>query len=524
MNDSPLCRMQPAPHRTGLFDLSRVSLVIITGGIVKFALHLYSAPGYGFFFDELYTIALSRRLAFGYVDLPPLVPALVALSRLLLGESLLAMHIVPALAGSFTLVFACLITKEFGGKTFAVALTALGFIIVPGWLMVDSIFCYDSIDQLILAALLFYLVRFLRTGNPRLWIVLGLIAGLACLTKMTIIFLGPGFLVALVASKYRRDLITPWPWLGAALCLALVSPYLFWQLANHWPTVEYWMNYGSNRVYQASILQYAVNILMYSSPLLLPLWLIGLYRTLRRLDDVVYRFLGLLLLVTLALMFRLHATARLILELFIPLLAAGAVSTEEIVAGFRWGNWAQAAAAVYLLAVGTVNITFSLPVVPVDLLPATIRPFRSLYEPLKEFNYVTNNPPLFLTGRIGWDDLAREVADVYNVLPPQDRAVAGIYADWYTAAGAIDQFGPQYGLPHAVSGSLTYYLWGPGYSWDVMIMITSRTNHMSVFFDKCEQKKVSERAFAGDFPYYVFVCRGPTVPADKIWDSAKLFQ
>ena len=73
------------PNRIKLFELSRVSLVIIIGAIVKFALHMYIAPGYGFFFDELYTIALSRHLAFGYVDLPPLVPALVALSRFTVG-------------------------------------------------------------------------------------------------------------------------------------------------------------------------------------------------------------------------------------------------------------------------------------------------------------------------------------------------------------------------------------------------------------------------------------------------------
>jgi hypothetical protein len=73
-------------NRIKLFKLSRVSLVIMIGAIVKFLLHMYIAPGYGFFFDELYTIALSRHLAFGYVDLPPLVPALVALSRSLLGE------------------------------------------------------------------------------------------------------------------------------------------------------------------------------------------------------------------------------------------------------------------------------------------------------------------------------------------------------------------------------------------------------------------------------------------------------
>ncbi len=364
------------PGRIKLFKLSSVSFVIMIGAIMKFALHMYIAPGYGFFFDELYTIALSRHLAFGYVDLPPLVPAFVALSRFIFGGSLFAVHIVPALAGSFTLVFACLITKEFGGKTFAVALTALGFIVVPGWLMVDSIFCYDSIDQLILAAFLFYLVRFLRTGNKRLWIVLGFIAGLACLTKMTILFLGPGFLIAILASKYRKDLITPWPWLGAALWLVLVSPYILWQSANHWPTLEYWKNYGSQRVFQASIQQYIINILVYLSPLLVPLWLLGLYRIFRRFGGVSYGVLGLLLLVTFVLLFFLHATARMIIELFIPLLAAGTVFVEEIISSLRWKNWAIAIPAVYLLIVGVVNISFSLPAIPLDSMPATIHPLK----------------------------------------------------------------------------------------------------------------------------------------------------
>ena len=139
-----------------IFGLSSVTLVIILGAVVKFALHMYMAPGYGFFGDELYTIALSKHLAFGYVDLPPLVPVLVALSRALLGESLFAMHIVPALAGSATLVFVCLIAKEFGGKTFAVMLSAMGFIFAPLWLSLNSIFCYDSIDQLVLAGFPLY--------------------------------------------------------------------------------------------------------------------------------------------------------------------------------------------------------------------------------------------------------------------------------------------------------------------------------------------------------------------------------
>jgi 4-amino-4-deoxy-L-arabinose transferase-like glycosyltransferase len=119
------------PDRKNIFGLSSVTLIILLGAAAKFAIHILTGARYGFFVDELYTIALTRHLAFGYVDLPPLAPLLAALSGRLFGESLTAWHIMPALAGSATLVFVCLITKEFGGKFFAVLLSALGFLVAP---------------------------------------------------------------------------------------------------------------------------------------------------------------------------------------------------------------------------------------------------------------------------------------------------------------------------------------------------------------------------------------------------------
>lgn len=486
---------------------------------MKFGLHLYIAPGYGFFFDEFYTMALSRHLAFGYVDLPPLVPALVALSRFLLGESLPAMHIVPALAGAGTLVFVCLIAREFGGRIFAVTLSALAFIVVPLWLGLDSIFCYDCIDQLVLAGFLYTLVRFLRSGNRKLWILMGGIAGLACLTKMTILFLGPGFLAALLISKYRKDLLTPWPWLGVALCLVLVSPYLFWETANRWPTLEYWNNYGTLRVYQASLPQYFMNILVYMNPLLLPLWTFGLYRLFRRLNGVNYSFLGLLFLFTLTLMYYFHASVRMLGELFVPLIAAGAVFMEEILTGARWKAGLRALPVAYLLAAGIFVLPVSLPILPIDSvynLPGSV---KSWYQSVREFNGGNSYAPLLLTGRLGWDEMVQDVAAVYDQLPAADRQVAGIYADSYAPAGAIDLMGPQYGLPHAVSGSLTYYLWGPGYSWDVMVIVTGRTNYLSVFFDECAQRAITGYDLPGQ--YHIYVCRKPKLSADVIWSSLK---
>jgi hypothetical protein len=73
-----------------------------------------------------------------------------------------------------------------------------------------------------------------------------------------------------------------------------------------------------------------------------------------------------------------------------------------------------------------------------------------------------------------------------------------------------------------VSGSLTYYLWGPGYSWDVMVIVTGGTNDLSMFFEECEQK-----ANTGDdapSQFYIYVCQLPKLPVDVIWPNLKNYR
>jgi 4-amino-4-deoxy-L-arabinose transferase-like glycosyltransferase len=413
----------------------------------------------------------------------------------------------------------CLIAKEFGGKAFAAALSALAFIAAPLWLSFNSAFCYDCIDQLVLAGFLYTLVRFLRSGNRRLWILLGLIAGIACLTKMTILFLGPGFLAALFISRYRKDLLTPWPWLGAALCLVIVSPYLLWEITNHWPTLDYWHTYGTFRVYKASLPQYFMNIMANMNPFLLPLWVAGLYRIFRRLNGANYSFLGLLFLFTLTLLFFLHASVRMLGELFIPLIAAGSIFAEELLTGVRWKVGMRALPATYLLAAGMFVLPTALPILPIDSVYNLPRSMKYWYQSVREFNADRANVPITLLGRVGWEEFVRDVADVYNQLPVEDRRVAGIYTDWYFTASAIDQYGPRYGLPHAVSGALTYYLWGPGDSWDVMVIVTGQTNYLSIFFEECTLTAVTDDDTLGKL--HIFVCKRPKLSPNVFWPNLK---
>ncbi len=111
-----------------------------------------------------------------------------------------------------------------------------------------------------------------------------------------------------------------------------------------------------------------------------------------------------------------------------------------------------------------------------------------------------------------------------TLLLPFRPATVGIYSDSYALAGAVDELGPQYGLPHAVSGSLAYYLWGPGYSWDVMIILSATSNPMSVFFDECDLKG-PEQTHDGGYAYPSFyVCRKPKVSAERFWSNMKRYR
>ncbi|MBI9051360.1 MAG: glycosyltransferase family 39 protein [Anaerolineaceae bacterium] len=512
-------------QKKAAIKLSSIGWIILIAAVFKFAIHLIYGEGYEYFMDELYTLAMSRHLALGYIDLPPLVPFLMAVSRAMLGNSFFAYHVFPALAGCFTMLILCLITRELGGKEIAVALTAVGFIIVPLWLALDSFFCYDAFDQLALSAFLFAVVKLYSTANRRYWLLIGLLAGLACLCKITILFYGPGFLLALLISNRRKDLLSPWPYLGAAVFLVVVSPYLYWQVANGFPSLEYWTNYGSSRLYDTSLKQYLINILILTSQLLLPLWLAGLYRIFRSFNKVNYSVLGFLFLFTFGFMFYLSASVRQLIALFMPLLAAGSVFTEEMINKIRWRKPVLAVLFSYLAVVGALNITMSLPILPASTFPSLVDQFGGFSRQLREFNGDLTYYPITYSGRLGWTHVVEEIADVYYSLPEEEQAIAGIYAGHYIYAGAVDQIGPQYGLPHAVSGHLTYYLWGPGYSWDVMIILSGRSNSMSMFFDQCEQNaQITDTMGGAGYPVYIYTCKGNRVDAETIWGSVKSYR
>src|SRR5262249_40534203 len=139
--------------------------VILCLSACKLLVHLYAGRHYGYFVDELYYLACSRHLDWGYVDQPPLIALIAWIARSLFGDSLPAVRFLPAVAGAGELTLTALIARELGGKRFAQGLAGLATLVAPGILATDNLLTMNAFEPLFWMGCALLLIRIVKTGN-----------------------------------------------------------------------------------------------------------------------------------------------------------------------------------------------------------------------------------------------------------------------------------------------------------------------------------------------------------------------
>ena len=211
---------------TGLLHrLDLAPAVLIIAGI-SFLAHILVGDNYGYFRDELYVMAMSQHPAFGYVDVPPLVPWITLIPRLLTGNALWAIHVISALVCAGTIILTGLMARLLGGTGWVQGLAALGSATALVLMGNGSIYTYDVFDAFWWTLAATILIVLLRDDQPRRWLWFGVVAGLGLLTKETILFWGFALVVGLLLTPQRRLLFTRWTLFGGLIAFALVSPFL----------------------------------------------------------------------------------------------------------------------------------------------------------------------------------------------------------------------------------------------------------------------------------------------------------
>jgi hypothetical protein len=439
--------------------LDRVALVVLVA--VKVLLHVPGLTRYGYFRDELYFLDLARHLDWGYVDCAPLV-AVYAKVGLLLGGSLPALRVLPMLAGAALVALTMVMTRELGGGRFAQALAGLCVVAVPMYLVIDGLMTMNAFEPLFWMGCAWIVMRIVRTGDSRLWLWFGVLAGLGLQNKHSTVFFGAAALVGLLLSPLRRELLRRWIWLGAGLALLIFLPNLVWQAAHDFPTLEDLANVrrmGKNVV--LSPVDFVTQQVLIMHPALLPVWLGGLASLLLgRLRR--FRTLGWTYLALLGVMIALKAKNYYLVPIYPMLFAAGGVAAEGWLDRRRFTTgrlWPRAAALAWVALAGVVFAPMFLPVLPPDGF-VRYQERLGLSPPRTEVAHVGPLPQYF-GDQFGWPELVRQVADIYRSLPADERKRTGIFASNYGEAGAIHLFGPELGLPSAISAHQNHWFWGP---------------------------------------------------------------
>src|SRR6476469_11175120 len=202
------------------------------------AFHLATSTIYSYHRDEVYYLASGRRLAWGYVDQPPLTPFLYRVSDTLFGSTLFGLRIVPALLHGALVVMTALLARELGGDARAQVVAALGAAIAPMLLTTGHFLTTVTPEIVAWCGITLFVIRILNGGDPRWWLAVGALAGLGLLDKWTTGFLLIGLTVGLLLVPERTVLRTPWLLAGIALAFVIWLPNLLWQASHGWPQFE----------------------------------------------------------------------------------------------------------------------------------------------------------------------------------------------------------------------------------------------------------------------------------------------
>jgi 4-amino-4-deoxy-L-arabinose transferase-like glycosyltransferase len=492
--------------------------MVAVAAALKLLLHLYAGRHYGYFVDELYYLACSQHLAWGYVDQAPLIAGITKAARLLLGDSLGAIRFFPALAGAGTVLLAGMIARELGGGRFAQGLAAVCTLLAPGFLALDNLLTMNAFEPLFWMGCAYLAVRIIRTGNERLWVWFGVVAGLGLMNKHSMLIFGFGLITGLLATPERKHLRSSWFWIGGAIAFAIFLPNLLWNIQHHFPFLELQENIRRDaRNVSLSFAGFWGEEMLSMLPLSAPVWIAGLWWLLFSREARPFRALGWAWVIAAALVEILNPRVYYLFPAFPLLFAAGGVACEAWVAR----GWVRGVYVALMVAMAALIAPTVVPLLP----PQTYIRYAEvthLQQPRIENARLGPLPQLF-ADQFGWDDMAAAVARAYDALPPQMRERTGIFAQNYGQAGAIDFFGPRYGLPPAISGHQNYFLWGPrGYTGESLIVMGDRRDRLEQIFASVEHVGRAEHPYSMPYEHIdIWYCRGLKEPLPQLWPKLK---
>jgi hypothetical protein len=502
--------------------------IIIYLAIFKILIHLIN-PEYGYHRDELFFLYISDNYSFSNLDVLPLTPLYLKFITLLFGHSLKAVHFASALCGAFSIVLTCLITKELGGKKFAIFLAGLSTLFT-GFIAFGALFTYDSLDFLIVVTIIYFLVRMFKEDRPVYWIPVGILIGLGLLNKLTILFFCLSIFAVLLITPQRKYLKNKWIWISASLSLLFFVPFILWQINNNWYFIDWTKHYAGGNSYIASFPEFLWNQILPNNFTNTPIWLTGLALLIFSKEWKQYRFLGLNYVLLFLLIFLLGGKLYFLIPYYTILLAVGSIKIESLINKLK-----MPVRRVMLISLTAIYFILSLITIPMFMPVLSIQQFTKYTDFLGmgndagvkyENNQLNDLLPQHFADRYGWEEMTQKISEVYHNLPKEVRdSVGGIMCNNSGQAAAINFYREKYVIPEAISGHgwFFYHALKTHKFKDTYISINENIPRFKTAFENVDSIGFFSHPYC--MPYEtnkkIYLCKNPKTDVEEFWKTLK---
>lgn len=503
--------MKPSKSTT-LFTDTHILLLL---GLALFVLHMFTNNQYGFHQDEMVVLDNANHLDWGYVEYPPLTPFLARLELSLFGLSLVSARTFSALAFSLILILTGLMARELGGGRSAQVLAAVAASIAPFALIQGALIQYVNFDFLWTVLIAYFVIRLLKTENPRWWLAIGAVIGLGMMTKYTMVMFVIGLVGGVLLTDARRYLKSPWLWGGVALSLLIFLPNLIWQIRHNFISLDFLSAIHARDVAIGRAASYIPEqFFTNTNPFALMIWITGLLYYFRGEAGKRYRLIGWMYVIPFFIYLITQGRAYYLAGAYPMLIAAGAVVWQERLAKMPEQKVRNNVRLTWIeMALGAMlGMALGLPIAPIN----------SAW-----WNVVSKTHDTF-TEEIGWPDMIQTVAKIYDALPEADKAQAGILAGENDEASALNLYGGNYGLPKAISGSDTFWLRGYGSPPpETLIVVGFSSEEVAGMFKQCEVAGTVTNSYGVENdlrnPPNIYVCHDPRLAWAEWWKELQRY-
>jgi hypothetical protein len=505
----------------------KTNIIILFG--ISFIVFLFlilsgTLSAYGYFIDEPYYLSCSHRLAFGYIDHPPLSIFILFVNRIIFGDSLLAIRWIPAITLSATVFISGIITKQLGGGRYAMVMTVIAVAGCPVYLLFGSFYSMNPFEILIWTLIMFYTIRILREENPKYLMVLGLLIGLGLEMKHTMITYAAGLIIGAVLSKSRKLIWNKWLFYGLLIAFVLLLPNIIWQLKNGMPSLEFYRNAMINKNIATKPMGIIIGQILFIGPIAFLVGICGLVFLLVNKDFVKYRLFGFAYLILFVLLLISQSSRPDRIAAIYPILfAAGGIAVEKYSQNVRFRIPEKV--ILFLLIIGAIITT---PIAVPFLAPKTEAAYLSSigFKMNLESGKANELLPQWIADRLGWKEFAEEVSSVYMSLPPEERRNTVIVSTNYGEAGALEVYSKEYPLPLVFATHNSFHSWGPpSDSVKTYIAVFVDRKDIEKRFESVIEAKVHRCEYCSHQQQRIpiYVARGPKFSIEKEWKNFKIY-